>query len=257
MDTKLTIPIAIVVAGVLISGALFLTKSGNPALVPSEESQTSSVVLTAVSNDDHILGNPRAKMVIVEYSDTECFYCKQFHRTMHQVIDEYGLGGTVAWVYRHFPIDELHKKARNEAQATECAAELGGNDTFWKYIDRLFEVTPSNDGLDPAQLPKIASEIGLDVQKFNSCLQSGRYSEKVDAQYNDAVRALGRGTPHSVLIAREPFSDATIDRVKATMQELPSRTLTLDSDKTKLVMSGALSFELLKLIIDSVAKDSD
>ena len=69
---------------------------------------------------------------------------------MHQVIRE--KGDQVAWVYRHYPIPELHPKAFHEAEATECAWEQGGNSTFWKYIDKIFEITPSNNGLDEAKL---------------------------------------------------------------------------------------------------------
>src|SRR5207249_6414117 len=79
--------------------------------------------------------------------------------------------GKVVWVYRHFPIDSLHSKARKEAQASECAAALGGNEAFWAYSDKLFEVTPSNNRLDLAQLPRIAQEIGLDRAQFETCLE--------------------------------------------------------------------------------------
>src|SRR3989344_5485116 len=100
-------------------------------------------------------------IAIVEYSDLECPFCKTFQKTLHQIMDEYGESGKVAWVYRHFPLAQLHTKAAKEAEATECAAELGGNAAFWKYADRLFEVTPSNNNLELSQLPVIAAEVGL------------------------------------------------------------------------------------------------
>lgn len=106
--------------------------------------------LKPVSPDDHILGNKKAKIVIVEYSDLECPFCKVFHNTMHQVVEK--SNGDVAWVYRHYPIPQLHKKAFREAEATECAWEQKGNDGFWKYMDKLFEITTSNDGLDESRL---------------------------------------------------------------------------------------------------------
>ena len=103
-----------------------------------------------ISPDDHILGNVNAKIIIVEYSDLECPFCKMFHNTMHQVVEK--SNGNVAWVYRHYPILQLHPKAFHEAEATECAWEQGGNSAFWKYTDKLFEITPSNNGLDETQL---------------------------------------------------------------------------------------------------------
>ena len=103
-----------------------------------------------VSSDDHILGNVNAKIIIVEYSDLECPFCKMFHNTMHQVVEKNN--GDVAWIYRHYPIPQLHPKAFHEAEATECAWEQGGNSVFWKYTDKIFEITPSNNGLDEAKL---------------------------------------------------------------------------------------------------------
>src|SRR3546814_2871400 len=67
------------------------------------------------------MGSPDASVKVIEFSDFECPFCKGFHRTMGQVMEEYGQDGKVAWVYRHFPIDSIHSKARKEAQASECA----------------------------------------------------------------------------------------------------------------------------------------
>ncbi|MES3031897.1 MAG: thioredoxin domain-containing protein [Patescibacteria group bacterium] len=103
-----------------------------------------------VSVDDHILGTLDAKIIIVEYSDLECPFCKVFHNTMHQVVEK--SNGDVAWVYRHYPIPQLHAKAFHEAEATECAWEQKGNEGFWKYMDKLFEITTSNDSLDASRL---------------------------------------------------------------------------------------------------------
>ena len=79
-------------------------------------------------------GNRNAKVSIIEFSDTECPFCKQFNPTLKQVIADYG--NQVNWVYKYFPLDQLHPKSRSEAGAVECAAEIGGNDAFWKYIDQ-------------------------------------------------------------------------------------------------------------------------
>jgi len=154
--------------------------------------------LASVTQDDWMRGNPDATLSLIEYSDTECPYCKQFHPTMQRVIDEYG--DRVNWVYRHFPLVSLHSKAPHEAEATECAGELGGNEGFWAYLDRLFEVTPSNNGLEESQLPQIAEDTGLDRAAFIACLDSGKYADKVQQQGSDAVAAGGQGTPYLVII---------------------------------------------------------
>lgn len=211
------VPVSILIAGVLIAGAVVYS-TGRSALQKeaginngkaSAEREVSPQAfgsgnienIKSVTADDHILGNPDAPVKVIEFSDTECPFCKRFHPTMHQLIQEYGRSGQVAWVYRHFPLDSIHPKARKEAEATECANELGGNAKFWAYVDRLFEVTPSNNNLDPAELPNIAKFVGLDQAKFEQCLNSEKYAQHVADNLADAINSGGNGTPFSVVIA--------------------------------------------------------
>lgn len=151
-----------------------------------------------LQENDHVRGDREARILLIEYSDTECPFCKRFHPTVQQVVDFYK--GQVAWVYRHFPLDNLHSKARKEAEATECANELGGNEIFWNYLDKIYEVTPSNNGLDPNELPKIATQAGLNQAKFTSCLEGGKYAEAVEADAKSGTKAGVSGTPAAILL---------------------------------------------------------
>ncbi len=154
-----------------------------------------------VGKDDHIRGNPNAPVALIEYSDFECPFCKRFHATAKQVVNE--SNGQVKWIYRHFPIDELHSKARKEAAASECAAELGGNEAFWKFADRFYELTPSNNRTDTdTVLPQIAREIGLDAKQFAACLASGRHDRRIEADRQNAVNSGGNGTPWSIIVSK-------------------------------------------------------
>lgn len=197
------IPLAIIVAGGFVAAAIYFGTGSDsrPVATVNGNSQNTEIDLVPVTEKDHIIGTRSAALVIVEYSDTECPFCKTFHNTMHQVVRDYE--GQVAWVYRHFPIAQLHTKAAKEAEATECANELGGNQVFWSYINKLFDATNSNDSLDPAELPKIAQAVGLDVATFNTCLSSGRYVEFVKKSIEEAVKAGARGTPYSVIISKD------------------------------------------------------
>lgn len=199
------IPIAIVVAGVFIAGAVFYSSPGDETALqqspPPSSDDRSPDNIRPVSSEDHLKGDPRALVKLVEFSDLECPFCKNFHLTMQQIMDEYGQSGQVAWIYRHFPLDQLHSKARQEAEATECANELGGNDAFWSYVDQIYEITPSNNRLDLSLLPEIAENIGLNRSQFKSCLESGQYAQHIENDYQDSVNSGGRGTPYSIVIA--------------------------------------------------------
>lgn len=222
--SKFLVPAAIVVAGALIAGAIYM--GGGSLSGPAKQGPVATnIEIPAVNSQDHILGNPNADVVIVEYSDIECPFCKVFHNTLKQLMTTYD--GEVAWVYRHFPIAQLHTKAQKEAEATECAASLGGNAAFWSYLNKIFDTTNSNDSLDLAELPRIASDIGLDVATFNACLSGNQFAQKVEDSVAEAIKIGARGTPYSVLIAK---------------------------DGTKILVNGAEPFATVKAKIDSLLK---
>ncbi len=219
------IPLSIIIAGVCIGAGVYFSLKGSvgglagttPAPVIGD------INVSPVIASDHILGDPNAPVKIIEFSDTECPFCKEFHQTMQSIMDTYGKTGQVAWVFRHFPIDQLHKRAHREAVATECANEQGGNAKFWAYLDAVFNRTSSNDRLDPSELPKIAQDIGLDVGKFNDCLGTTRYDALILRNSQDATRVGVTGTPFSVMVT---------------------------SDGNKVGIKGAQPYSVVKALID-------
>lgn len=148
---------------------------------------------------DHVYGNPDARISLIEYSDFECPFCKRFHGTAKQVVESYG--GEVNWVYRHFPLAFHNPLAQKEAEASECAGELGGNDGFWRYADAVYEKTRSNgkgfpiDGLAP-----LAGDLGFDVAEFQACLDSGRFASRVAEDFTEGQSIGISGTPGNILL---------------------------------------------------------
>ena len=153
-----------------------------------------------VSEDDHIRGSLDAKVFLIEYSDFECPFCKSYHETIIQVLDKYD---DLAWVYRQFPLEQLHSKAMEESYASECAFDQGGNEAFWKLADKIYEVTPSNDGLDLDKLPEYDEEVDLNGQALLDCIDSGKYKQKVDKHYQGGLDVGIRGTPATVVVNNE------------------------------------------------------
>lgn len=89
--------------------------------------------ISAYTKGEHLMGNENASIMVIEYSDLECPYCKRFGNTMKEVVAE--SNGEISWVYRHWVV---HPNALPKAGASECVANLKGNDAFWKYIDLVF-----------------------------------------------------------------------------------------------------------------------
>jgi protein-disulfide isomerase len=233
-------PIAIIVAGILIASSLYfrdvdMSKNKNGKDLINGVVSKPKLEIPDINSADHIRGDKDAKIVIIEYSDTECPFCKVFHGTMKKLYDVYGKDKQIAWVYRHFPISygdkPLHKKAAKEAEATECANEIGGSDMFWKYIDEIYAITDSNDSLDLNQLPKIASKLGLDEVKFKTCLDSGKYADKIRESYDSGIKAGIDVTPYSII----KYSGEMVPLVNNQGDAL-----------------GALPYDVMKQIIDQL-----
>ncbi len=256
------LPVSILLSALIVSLAL-VYNAGKRAGSGSEDLSANVAAVAAAAlektkvlgADDHLRGSAEAPIVAIEFSDLECPFCKVFHETMKQVLAAYP--GKVALAYRHFPLHEIHPKVEKEAEASECAAKLGGDEAFWAYLDRLFEVTPSNDGLDPAELPRIAAYIGLKKADFESCLASGREAANVARDAEDGAAAGARGTPFTVLFFKDPLSDSARKFIEATdrsiAQQLPPGsppTLVVTEDGMRMSMSGALPYNLIREIVE-------
>lgn len=219
MKSSATIPLAIIFGGVVIALAVYVSMpkqsaktsgTGNPALV------------RPVGASDHILGNPAAKVVVVEYSDFDCAYCKGFDDTMHQLIANAGTNGEVAWVYREFPLTELHPNAMKNAEAAECVATVAGNDAFWKFKTVLF----ANQPIDPTQYGTYAKSIGLSGDAFATCFASAATTvdDRIKADRQNALDVGAEGTPYSLILV---------------------------AGKAPVVMNGGYSYDAAKALIDT------
>lgn len=228
--SSMAIPAAIIIGFALIALSIYLSggRDTNMAQDGQDTNNTAADVenIAPVTADDHIRGNPNAPLVIVEYSDFDCPYCKSFHATMQKIIEEYGPSGKVAWVYRHFPLTSLHPSAAYIAQSSECVAELGGNDAFWKYSDMVFGERGTNDLTNLTALPTYAEAAGVSVTAYNDCVESGRTAKAVEADMVDAQKIGVRGTPHSVIIVGDQ----------------------------KMAINGAETYERLKMLIDGLVE---
>jgi len=201
------LPVSILIAAILISGAVFYNagKSSNtnnnvPANNPAAAQDDGAAKnVRPISNKDHKIGSDDAPLKIIAFTDLECPFCKEYHIVMKQVMKE--MPGKIQFVLRSFPLTSLHKQAKPEAIASECIADLGGEDAFWSYVDKIFDATKSNDGLDMTLLPKFATEVGVDKSKFEQCVTSGKFDSLIAANTEDGNKSGLRGTPYSVVIA--------------------------------------------------------
>ena len=188
-----------ILIGILITIALIVVVVY--ANKPSTEAQVTKQVLPVQAqinmeqliDDDTIKGDPNAPVTIVEWSDFECSFCARFYQQTLPLIDEqYIKTGKVNLIYRDFPLG-FHANAQKAAEAAECAGE---QDKFWEMHDTLFENGVAG-GIN--SFKQFAVDIGLDTNKFNTCLDSGEMAEEVKKDMQDGSSAGVRGTPGFII----------------------------------------------------------
>lgn len=206
---SLAIPIAIIIGFGMIALAIYFSGIGKSmsgtlgaTVAGSNTAEVSGDLgnLNPINADDHIRGNPNAPIVFVEYSDYDCPFCKNFHETMKRILNEYGENGQVAWVYRHFPLEQLHPSAPHIAKASECVATIGGNEAFWTFSDLVFEERETNEQTDTSRLGEFAKTAGIDEIAFSTCLENGETTQAVQEDMENALAIGGKGTPHTVVL---------------------------------------------------------
>ena len=161
---------------------------------PNGSGKLNNIEYVKVSASDWVKGDSKAAITLIIYSDADCPYCAQFHKTANQALKDYA--GKLKLVYRHFPLTQLHPEAAKKAEAIECVGELGGNSKVWEFLDKLFVDTKPT----VSQLGDTVATIGINKTKFQTCLDSGKYSSKINTQSADAQTAGAQGTPYSLLI---------------------------------------------------------
>jgi len=173
---------------------------------------------TITADDDAMLGDAKAELTIIEFSDYECPFCKKFIDGAYQDIkSKYVKTGKVNLVFRDFPLS-FHEGAVPAALAAECAKEQGDDTTYFAYHDLLF----ADQKLDRESLISYASKLNLDKEQFTSCLDDQKYLDEIQKDFKDGQIAGINGTPAfiidgKVISGAQPFSvfQAAIDEALA------------------------------------------
>ncbi len=157
--------------------------------------------LEKIYEGTYVLWNPDAEITFIEYSDLECPFCKRLHVswTIDKVLSYYSW--KVNFRFKHFPLS-FHENAQKEAEAAECVGELWWSEKFYTYINEIFKRTKSNwKGFPLSWLRPLAEELWIDWEKFQQCLDSWKYAEKVRANMQEWIDLFKvSGTPGNILI---------------------------------------------------------
>jgi protein-disulfide isomerase len=219
-----SVPLAILVAAAMVSGSILYIGSGGipsalikDAAAPSQGDvqEPAPVAIDDPSvlfgANDPVIGNAKAKVTIVEFSDFQCPFCRKFfNETYAQIKKEYIDTGKARMVFRHYPLP-FHDAAKPSALAAACANE---QNKFWQFHDKMFqEQDKKGTGTvtyGVAELKTWAAQVGVNATQFNACLDSAKYASKVDVDTADGAKYGVNGTPSffingKLLVGAQPF----------------------------------------------------
>lgn len=178
---------ALGVAALVVGTPSFILLAQHGTLPPVQEASAETLLQRLVRPDSHVAGNPQAAVTVVEFGDIECPICATAELHAREVREKYGT--RIRFVFRHFPLTQIHPQAEQAAEANECAGTQG---KFWEALERFYR---GRDDLSDAALTRYAGEVGADVARFSQCLSSGETAAHIRRDVDDG-RALGvRATP--------------------------------------------------------------
>jgi protein-disulfide isomerase len=180
--------------------------------------------MTVNANTQEVKGNKGARIAIIEFSDFQCSYCLSYvTQTFPQIDKDYIRTGKVKYFFRNLPLTQGHPNAFRAAEAAHCAAEQG---KFWEAHDRFFA---NQDTLNPNDWPQHAQALGLNTEKFNQCLDSGKYDDEINQDIDDAQRVGINGTPAFLIGVIAPNSSkVTVSKIMMGAEDYDSFKKALD-----------------------------
>lgn len=211
-NNSLIFSLVLVLSGVIIAGGIFLYRIN---FVDSLKKDNIVVInednkINPVSEDDHILGSPNADVIIIEYSDFECPYCKEFHNMMRLAMESFGPNERLAWVYRHSPRQGESPVSLRTSKISECVSSQYGESKFWQFTNKVFDKAPSS--LEENNTYSIVEELGLNSEDIRECVEGEEVMAEIQKDIDD-VKYLSSldnefGTPYNVILTKtsEPFT---------------------------------------------------
>jgi protein-disulfide isomerase len=196
-----------------------------------EETDDSIVLdnIPELSDTDHVLGAKKADVIMISYLDFQCSYCQRWHPTFNTLVEKYG--DQITFVYRHFPLGFSYSDKL--AQTSECVAQVGGEEAFWKYTDMVYEklidqsiytVENENYIITDDSILTIAANAGASINQVQTCLNSQETANKIEEMKQGAVSAGIGGTPATVIISKKAGRELipgalSIEEVEAMLEK--------------------------------------
>lgn len=249
------VPISIILAGIIISGSILHSRDISlPFLNRSEISTTESITgISPIKENEPVLGNPKARIIFIEYSDAECPFSSEFSREREKIMSSYGAEGKVAWIYRSTPA--INVSSLLKAISLECVAEREEGYKFWTYLRRIENknIISAEDGTPNIEpLIEAAIEEGIPPENVRECIENQHYIKKVRNNIKEAVAEGAESTPFTVILLPFEISPSQREQITSNIQDTQAGKVTIPTKSDRILLDGFIAAEEIGSIIETV-----
>jgi protein-disulfide isomerase len=189
---------------------------------PNKDGQVEAKGQTVkITNKNLVRGDiDKAEILLVEFSDYECFFCNKFHPTIKSIFDK--SNGKIAWVYKHFPLEQIHPDAKEAAISAECVAKLSNKDNFWQYTDTLIA---NNKNFSSAFFESEAGKLGINISSFKTCLTDPSIANKINDDLAEGASLGVSGTPNTMIVKKDGDNYVILDSINGALDEKATQAI--------------------------------
>ncbi|MGM0482285.1 MAG: DsbA family protein [Patescibacteria group bacterium] len=252
MKNDRLVTISIIIAGIIISGTLLYSRDfsfGSDNEETRDEEEITGI--SPLRDNEPLLGDPKADILFIEYSDTECPFSSKFAKEREKIMSTYGTEGKVAWIYR--TISGSNRTSTIKALSLECVSNSEENHKFWKYLRRIENKELNKDekgGPSIDELISSAEKEGISAQDLKECVENKTYMEKIERNLQEVLSEEARSTPFTVMILPEKLSSFKQEKINSELQEMPANLVTIPRDPDRIFLNGFLEAEKIEKIIE-------
>lgn len=209
---------AILLGAIFISVAILAHGFIKPKSTVGSLAYLDSFIAKAPGTDAFVEGKKDNKVYFVEYSDSECPYCTAFHKTTKEVREKYA--GKITFIYRHFPLTQIHPEALPEAIKMNCVGKLKGEKGYYDFMTKLFDFKAEKQvsKLPEEYITSYLKTAGIAQENFTKCIQDPAVTAEVQASIQDGVQAGVSGTPTSFIIVKDGDDFKILKRLEGASQ---------------------------------------
>ncbi|MFP4022443.1 MAG: DsbA family protein [Candidatus Paceibacterota bacterium] len=254
MDNQKLIPLAVIIAGSIITVSMLYSRDLSLNFFQDEEPNEAEVEdISEPRPEEPMLGDPEAPVVFIEYSDTECPFSLEFKKERDKIISSYGESGEIAWIYR--TVSSINETSMEKALAIECVAEEAPDHRYWRFLENVqtMEIPDEEQAEENSNILSLTMEAekeNISKKEIAECIQEATYADRIKRNTQEILAVGAEATPFTIIFAPQKISGSQEAEINSTLEEIPVDKFTIPPDNNRIYIKGLVPGDLIIELIE-------